>query len=57
MPVREYTMSKCKRCESKELDKGMTLCDPCLREIGTAMQQLEKQGVDLLDPDDLANPY
>ncbi|MET8922704.1 hypothetical protein ABZW26_09890 [Streptomyces sp. NPDC004623] len=50
-------MSTCERCRATGLDKGMTLCDPCLREIGTAMQELENQGVDLLDPDDPANPY
>ncbi|WP_229397784.1 hypothetical protein [Micromonospora okii] len=29
----------------------MTLCDPCLREIGSAMQEMERQGVDPFDPD------
>ncbi|MBK1787226.1 hypothetical protein [Prauserella cavernicola] len=49
-------MSKCTKCGDKGLDSGMTLCDPCLREIGSALQELERQGVDLLDPDDPANP-
>ncbi|MFC4563309.1 hypothetical protein ACFO4E_15710 [Nocardiopsis mangrovi] len=50
-------MSKCKRCDATGLDAGMTLCDPCLRMIGSTMQELERQGVDLLDPDDPANPF
>ncbi|MFG2428187.1 hypothetical protein [Streptomyces sp. NPDC048590] len=49
-------MSTCERCKATGLDKGMTLCDPCLRKIGTALRELEDQGVDLLDPDDPANP-
>ncbi|MFI5724646.1 hypothetical protein [Streptomyces cyaneofuscatus] len=41
----------------KGLEGGMTLCDPCLRKIGSALQDLERQGVDLLDADDPANPF
>ncbi|SES16652.1 hypothetical protein SAMN05421870_110147 [Streptomyces qinglanensis] len=50
-------MGTCKKCGATGLDDGMTLCDSCLREIGSAMQELERQGVDLHDPDDPANPF
>lgn len=50
-------MSKCQKCQKTGLDAGMTLCDECLREIGSALQELERQGVDLHDPDDPANPF
>lgn len=50
-------MSKCKRCGEKGLDRGRTLCDYCLRMIGSTMQELEEQGIDTLDPDDPANPF
>ncbi|WP_243787700.1 hypothetical protein [Saccharopolyspora gloriosae] len=49
-------MSKCERCRENEVHGGMTLCDPCLRKIGSAMQELERGGVDLHDPDPRINP-
>ncbi|MFI7242230.1 hypothetical protein [Streptomyces qinglanensis] len=56
-PVGSWQMGTCKKCGATGLDDGMTLCDSCLREIGSAMQELERQGVDLHDPDDPANPF
>lgn len=50
-------MSACQRCGATGLDSGMTLCDPCLRELGTTMQRLEDQGIDTMNPDDPANPF
>lgn len=50
-------MSRCHRCGATGLDSGMTLCDPCLRMLGSAMQKLEDQGVDTMNPDDPDNPF
>lgn len=50
-------MGRCARCGTSGLDAGMTLCDNCLRMIGSTMRELERQGIDPLDPDDPANPF
>ncbi len=50
-------MGACQHCGRGGLAGGMTMCDDCLRSLGTRMQELEDQGVDTLNPDDPNNPF